>query len=107
MPAMFAIVMTIDQYVSLTLPRVIGHSALADTTHKIITKHWGEHAMDDRQFVRTCQSCGYKLVCSPPDSKTFDRYRERKCPKCKSIDFDYGSYKNDDLSAGLAAEEEQ
>jgi predicted nucleic-acid-binding Zn-ribbon protein len=53
-------------------------------------------AMDNRTFIRTCQSCGYRLVCQPPDSKTWDRYSERKCPKCKSIDFDYGSYQSEE-----------
>lgn len=44
-------------------------------------------------FIRTCQSCGYELHCTPPskDRELSDAYRNRKCPKCKSEDFDYGS----------------
>lgn len=52
-------------------------------------------------FIRTCQSCGHRI--NPPFNEIpkhgepiTDTYRNKKCPKCDSIDFDYGSDKNVD-----------
>jgi predicted nucleic-acid-binding Zn-ribbon protein len=48
-----------------------------------------------KEFKRTCQECGYKLITPTgpgPGAKVTDAYIFRKCPKCKSEAFDYGSY---------------
>src|SRR5258707_15408316 len=48
-------------------------------------------------FIRTCQECGYKLVCSrPKDGPLSNSYTNRKCPSCKSEAFDYGSDHGED-----------
>ena len=45
------------------------------------------------QWRRTCQSCGYNLLASiETKDKTRSSYIYRKCPKCKSEGFDYGSW---------------
>jgi len=48
------------------------------------------------QYIRTCQACGFKLDCEEPLRKDTRAYTERKCPKCKSEAFDFGSWRNDD-----------
>ena len=47
------------------------------------------------KFIRTCQECGYKLECKEPEHKqaASNAYLNKKCPKCKSEAFDYGSNK--------------
>lgn len=50
-----------------------------------------------RQWIRTCQECGYKLAKSeePSDQrKASAAYGFVKCPKCKSEAFDYGSWQD-------------
>lgn len=42
-------------------------------------------------WFRTCQECGYNKVDIKPDSTMNDAYANRKCPRCKSIAFDYGA----------------
>src|SRR6266403_1263850 len=45
-------------------------------------------------FVRTCQGCGYELKSSSETKdKTRSSYIYRKCPSCKSEDFDWGSWR--------------
>lgn len=45
-----------------------------------------------KRYIRTCQSCGYELVLShEPKDTTSKSFRFRKCPKCKSEAFDFGS----------------
>lgn len=45
-----------------------------------------------KRFVRTCQSCQYELTLShEPKDTSSKSFRFRKCPKCKSEDFDFGS----------------
>lgn len=52
-------------------------------------------------FIRTCQSC-FNRISVPKENQPIygkepsDSYKEKKCPKCKSRDFDYGSEKNVD-----------
>lgn len=48
-----------------------------------------------REFKRTCQECGFKLISATgplPGDKVTNAYTFKKCPKCKSEGFDYGSY---------------
>ncbi len=50
-----------------------------------------------KRYIRTCQSCDYELVLSSePKDTTSKSFRFRKCPKCKSEDFDYGSWRGYD-----------
>ncbi len=50
------------------------------------------------QWIRTCQECGAKRQCDPPQptwpKDRLDRYMEAKCKRCGSRAFDYGSYKS-------------
>ena len=50
------------------------------------------------KYIRTCQSCGHKQEAKDPNkmSKNYEGWRELKCKKCKSEDFDFGSYKDFD-----------
>jgi hypothetical protein len=53
-----------------------------------------------RRYIRTCQSCDYELVLShKPKDTTSKAFRFRKCPKCKSEDFDFGSYRGYDTKS--------
>jgi hypothetical protein len=48
-----------------------------------------------KRWVRTCQVCDYTLNSStePSDkTKASNSYGFRKCPKCKSEAFDYGTW---------------
>ena len=45
-------------------------------------------------FVRTCQSCDARIKCARPEGALTDGYLNRKCRKCGSTDFDYGSLRN-------------
>ena len=48
-------------------------------------------------YIRTCQSCGYKLRSpTQPKDTTSKGFINRKCPKCRSESFDFGSYQNND-----------
>ncbi len=50
-----------------------------------------------KQWVRTCTCCDYKLVSNTePKDKSKPSYGYRKCPKCKSEAFDYGSWRGND-----------
>ena len=50
-----------------------------------------------RRYIRTCQSCDYELVlANEPKDTTSKSFKFRKCPKCKSEDFDFGSYQGYD-----------
>lgn len=50
-----------------------------------------------RQYVRKCNCCDYKLVTSSETKdKTSKSYIYRKCPKCRSEAFDYGSWQGFD-----------
>lgn len=50
-----------------------------------------------KRFIRTCQSCNYELVLSgEPKNTTSKSFMYRKCPKCKSENFDYGSQRGYD-----------
>lgn len=50
-----------------------------------------------KQWIRICQSCGYELKSSSePKNKSRASYGFRKCPKCKSEDFDWGSWRGYD-----------
>jgi hypothetical protein len=50
-----------------------------------------------KKYVRTCQACQYKLVTSSETKdKTTASYRNRKCPKCRSEAFDWGSWQGYD-----------
>lgn len=50
-----------------------------------------------RRYIRTCQSCDYELVLSgEPKDTTSRSFKFRKCPRCKSEDFDFGSYRGYD-----------
>jgi hypothetical protein len=46
-------------------------------------------------FIRTCQECGVKIESAKgpmPGDHVSNAYVYKKCPKCKSESFDYGSY---------------
>jgi len=46
-----------------------------------------------RRYIRTCTCCDYELVSrTEPKDKTSNSFRNRRCPKCKSEAFDYGSW---------------
>lgn len=46
------------------------------------------------RYIRVCQSCGHKQEARDPKSyKGQDEaWRDLKCKKCKSVDFDYGQW---------------
>lgn len=46
-----------------------------------------------KRYVRTCQECGYELQLAN-EPKVINGFR--KCPKCKSEAFDYGSWQGYD-----------
>jgi hypothetical protein len=47
-----------------------------------------------RHYVRTCQACNYELKASvEPKDKSKASFLFRKCPRCKSEAFDYGSWR--------------
>mgnify|MGYP005832884969 CR=1 FL=1 len=52
-----------------------------------------------RQFTRTCQSCGHQQTSRNPATLkggVTNSYLEAKCRKCKSRDLDWGSVKSSD-----------
>ena len=50
--------------------------------------------MPERKWIRTCQSCRYERVSKPPAEYKNGSWRDIKCPKCHSIDFDYGTWES-------------
>jgi len=50
--------------------------------------------MKGYKFIRTCQACGFELDCKGESKRKDTRaYTERRCPKCKSEAFDFGSWR--------------
>lgn len=49
------------------------------------------------KYIRVCQSCGHEDEYKDPESyvdkANKEPWREVKCKKCKSIDLDYGSWR--------------
>ena len=47
-----------------------------------------------RVFIRTCQECGYKheTPVGPMPGEASNAHIFRKCRKCRSEAYDYGSY---------------
>jgi hypothetical protein len=49
------------------------------------------------KWYRTCQECGHKQYCQPPNrsKELTDSYRNSKCRKCGSEgSLDYGTYES-------------
>jgi hypothetical protein len=47
--------------------------------------------MKSKNWIRTCQECGYKgLYSQPNQNDKNENWRNTKCRKCHSISLDYG-----------------
>lgn len=46
-------------------------------------------------YIQTCQQCGHKNVTKPPNlNDEKEKWRERRCRKCKDQSLDFGSWQD-------------